>query len=349
MRTFPLLRAIQVAACILLASGGVATASHAQPLFRSDSVLQVTITTNLRDLTRERDSTQLEWFGASFSYKKGDSTVTVPTELRARGHFRRQKGNCSFPPLFIRVKGADARGTELQGNPRTKITTSCRPGDTEYDQYILQEYGVYRMYQLLNPIHPRTRLARITYEDSAARMKPITVYAFFGELDEEVAKEHDMKLQEEMKGARFRDVEPVTLQSMALFALMVGNSDWSLGALHNVYLLQDTTGVIRTVAYDWDWVGLLKTRYSRPDYRLPIKSVAERYYMGPCYTEAEWLPTVLKFQAARPAIDSLWASIPGLTENKREQVSRYLGQFWQILDKPKELGKITKSCRAEGN
>jgi hypothetical protein len=275
--------------------------------------------------------------------------VTVPTELRARGHFRRQKGNCSFPPLFVRVKGADARGTELQGNPRTKITTSCRPGDSDYDQYILQEYGVYRMYQLLNPIHPRTRLARITYEDSAARMKPITVYAFFGELDEEVAKEHDMTLREEMKGARFRDVEPVTLQSMALFSLMVGNSDWSLGALHNVYLLQDTMGVVRTVAYDWDWVGLLKTKYSRPDYRLPIKSVAERYYMGPCYTEAEWLPAVLRFQAAKLAIDSLWASIPGLTDNKRKQSTEYLKQFWDILEKPKELGKITKSCRAEGN
>jgi hypothetical protein len=349
MRSFQLLRAVRTVACALVALSGAASVTQAQPLFRSDSLIDVTITTNLRDLVRERDSTELAWFGAAFSYKVGDSTVTVPTELRARGHFRRQKGNCSFPPLFVRVKGADARGTLLQGNPRTKITTSCRPGDSDYDQYILQEYGVYRMYQLLNPIHPRTRLARITYEDSAARVKPITVYAFFGELDEEVAKEHKMTLREEMKGARFRDVEPVTLQSMALFALMVGNSDWSLGALHNVYLLQDTMGVIRTVAYDWDWVGLLNTKYSRPDYRLPIKSVAERYYMGPCYTEAEWLPSVIRFQAAKPAIDSLWAGIPGLTDNKRQQVSRYLGQFWQILEKPKELGRMTKSCRAEGN
>lgn len=349
MRPVHLMRAMRAVTCALLALSGFATAGDAQPLFRSDSVVEVTITTNLRDLVRERDSTQLAWFGATFSYKIGDSTVTVPTELRARGHFRRQKGNCTFPPLFIRVKGADARGTLLQGNPRTKITTSCRPGDPDYDQYILQEYGVYRMYQMLNPIHPRTRLARITYEDSTARMKPLTVYAFFSELDEEVAKEHNMTLREEMKGARFRDVEPVALQSMALFALMVGNSDWSLGALHNVYLLQDSMGVMRTVAYDWDWVGLLNTKYSRPDYRLPIKSVSERYYMGPCYTEMEWLPAVLKFQETRPAIDSLWTRIPGLSDSKRQQVDRYLGQFWQILEKPKDLGRMTKSCRAEGN
>jgi len=323
--------------------------AHAQPLFRTDSVLTVTITTNLRELIRERDSTELQWFGAEFAYVDGDSTVTLPVELRARGHFRRQRSNCEFPPLFVRVKDQDARGTQLQGNPRVKLVTPCRPGNDEYQQYILLEYGVYRTYAALNPIHPRTRLAQITYRDSSDRTKLITVQAFFSETEEEVAKEFDMSLRDNLTGARFRDLDAPTLQSVALFALMVGSADWSIGGLHNVYLLQDSLGTFRPVAYDWDWVGLVSARYARPDYRLPIKSVAERYYMGPCYTAEEWSSGVARYLASRSAVDAVWSAIPNLTDNRRQQAARYLGDFWKILENPRELTRLTKSCRLEGN
>lgn len=343
MIPFPLL-ALSIALVVLPAASALA-----QPLFRTDAPLTVTLTTNLRDLLRERDSTKLRWFGAEFSYTDGDSSIVVPVELRARGHFRRQRSNCDFPPLFVRTRDAVARGTQLQGNPRVKLVTPCKPSISEFEQYILLEYGVYRTYALLNPLHPRTRLARITYQDSANRIKPMTVFAFFAETDEEVAKEHDMTLRENLTGARFRDVDQPTLQSISLFSLMVGNSDWSLAGLHNVYLLQDTVGGFRPVAYDWDWVGLVNTRYSRPDYRLPIKSVTERYYMGPCYTQEQWSPTVTRFLASRSAVDSVWASIPNLQDNKRLQATRYLGDFWKVLENPREFSSLTRSCRPEGN
>ena len=326
-----------------------AAAARAQPLFRSDSVLNVTITTNLRDLVRERDSTKLAWFGAEFVYVDGDSTVTVPVELRARGHFRRQRGNCEFPPLLVRVNDNDSRGTQLQGNPRLKLVTPCRTGSDEYQQYVLLEYGVYRTYAALNAMHPRTRLAQVTYRDSSDRVKPITVQAFFSETEEEVAKGLDMKLADKLLGARFDDIDAPTLQSVALFSVMVGNPDWSISGQHNVYLLQDSTGLYRPVAYDWDWVGLVNARYAKPDYRLPIKSVTERHYMGPCYTLEEWSPAVSRYLASRAAVDSVWSAIPNLSDNRRQQAARYLGDFWKILENPRELSRLTKSCRPTSN
>lgn len=324
-------------------------AAQSQPLFRSDSVLTVTITTNLRDLIRERDSTKLEWFGAAFTYADGDSTVTVPAELRARGHFRRQRRNCAFPPLSVAVRDKQEQGTILQGNDRLKLVTPCRPDSEEYGQYVLMEYGVYRAYQALAPIHPRTRLARITYVDSSGREDPITVPAFFLETDEEVAKEHDVALREGMTGATFADVHQPTLQSVALFGLLAGNSDWSLGGLHNIYILQDSLGVVYPVAYDWDWVGLVNTRYARPDYRLPIKSVTQRYYMGPCYSPEQWAPAVTLFRARRAEVDAVWRSIPGLSEKRQEQAVKYLEDFWKLLDDPGKFRDITKTCRPVGN
>ncbi len=339
---------LTVAAHLALLGASPATA-RAQPLFRSDAPLPVTITTNLRELVKERDSTDLQWFGAEFTYSAGDSTVTLPVELRARGHFRRQRGNCAFPPLWVRVRDDLEKGTELQGNPRIKLVTPCRPDSDDYQQYILLEYGVYRAYQTVLPVHPRTRLATITYRDSANRMDPLTVHAFFSEREEEVAKEHHVDLRDSMTGARFGDVDAPTLQSIALFSLMVGNSDWSLGGLHNIYLLQDSLGLIKPVAYDWDWVGLVNARYARPDYRLPIKSVVQRYYMGPCYTPQEWQPAVTVFKSKRAELDAVWAGIPGLDEKRRDQTTKYLAEFWKVLDNPGDFARLTKSCRREGN
>ncbi len=334
--------------CALLATLLAATV-HAQPLFKSEEVLPVTITSNMRDLVRQRDSTKLEWFGAAFTYSEGDSAVSIPVELRARGHFRRQRSNCEFPPLFVRGEKERLSGTELQGNPRLKLVTPCRPGSEEYQQYILLEYGIYRAYEVLNDIRPRTRLAQVTYVDSADRAKPLTVPAFFMETSKEVSDEEKMTLREEMTGARFADVHQETLQSLALFEVMVGGNDWSLGAQHNIFLLQDSLGVFYPVAYDWDFSGLVNARYAVPNEILPIKRVTERHYMGPCYTPEQWAPMLERFRSKRAEIDGVWAKIPGLTPKKQEQAVKYLEGFWKTIDNPKDFERMVKSCRKEGN
>ena len=113
----------------------------AQALFKEDAPLVMTLTTNLRDMLRERDSTELKWFGAEMQYKdEAGADVTIPVELRARGHFRRQARNCSFPPLFIRAPREVRDSSILQGNPRLKITTPCRPERADHQEYIYHEY-----------------------------------------------------------------------------------------------------------------------------------------------------------------------------------------------------------------
>ena len=169
----------------------VAPALEAQALFRDDAPLALTLTTNLRDLLRERDSTELRWFGAAMTYTDDKGVArNVPVELRARGHFRRQARNCFFPPLFLRANRESRDSTLLQGYPRVKITTPCRPEREEYQQYIYLEYLVYRSYAALDSVHHRSRLANITYRDSTDRVKPVTVTAFILEIEDEVADEH---------------------------------------------------------------------------------------------------------------------------------------------------------------
>ncbi|MCC7001561.1 MAG: hypothetical protein IT357_05360 [Gemmatimonadaceae bacterium] len=330
---------------------GVVSTARAQALFRDDAPLTLTLTTNLRDLVRERDSTDLRWFGAEMSYADSAGTLRrLPVELRARGHFRRQARNCAFPPLFIRAERAARDGTILQGNPRLKLVTPCRPTSDDYQQYIYVEYLTYRTYAIVNPVHHRTRLARITYRDSTDRVKPITVMAFFLEIEEEVADEAKLKFTEQT-GAVFDDMEPEALNRLSLFEYWVGNTDWSLGALHNISIFQKPDGPYVPIAYDFDWSGVVNARYSFPSEKLGIRTVRDRLHRGPCRSSAEWAPIIAHFQSKRAAVDSLWsAPLAGLEPKRQADSKAFLDQLWPILADAKRVERdLVKTCQKVGN
>ncbi len=326
-----------------------AATSDAQALFREDAPLTITLTTNLRDLLRERDSTELRWFGTELAYADSTGIRRVPVELRARGHFRRQARNCTFPPLFIRAERAARDSSILRGNPRLKIVTPCRPAVAEYQQYILLEYLLYRTYALVNEVHHRTRLVNITYRDSADRVRPIAVTAFLLEIEEEVADEHGIELVE-LTGAIWDDVKPEVLNRLSLFEFWIGNTDWSLGALHNITLFRDANGHV-PVAYDFDWSGAVNARYSFPQSTLGIRTVRERLHRGPCRTAEQWAPTLAHYQSIRASVDSVWAMpVAGLDPRKRADAKSYLDQLWPILGDARRFQRaVIDVCQKVGN
>ncbi len=343
--------AVLVAAVVGLLAVALPSSAPAQVLFRADAPLTLTLTTNLRDLLRERDSTALRWFGAEMAY--ADSTGAerrLPVELRARGHYRRQARNCTFPPLFLRADRTTREGTILQGNPRLKIVTPCRPNIDEYQQYIYLEYLVYRTHAAIQPVHHRTRLINVTYRDSTDRVKPITVTGFFLEIGEEVADQHGLEYSEE-PGAVWDDVDTPTLDRLALWEFWIGNTDWSLSALHNVELYRNKAGDFIPVAYDFDWTGAVNTRYAFPQPTLGIRTVRERLHRGPCRTAAQWAPTIAHFQAKRAAVDSIWAlPIEGLDDRRRKDSKNFLDQLWPILEDPRRFNRmVVTTCQKQGN
>ena len=323
----------------------------AQALFKEDAPLVMTLTTNLRDMLRERDSTELKWFGAEMQYKdEAGADVTIPVELRARGHFRRQARNCSFPPLFIRAPREVRDSSILQGNPRLKITTPCRPERADHQEYIYPEYLTYRTYAAIDSVNHRTRLAHITYRDSTDRVKPITVTAFFLEIEDEVADEHALKLVD-TKGALFADVVQPVLDKLSIFEYWIGNTDWSLSALHNITLFQNEQMELVPVAYDFDWSGAVNARYSFPQANLGIRTVRQRLHRGPCRTAAEWAPTVAHYKAKRPVLDSIWTTpLEGLDPKPQADTKKWLDELWPILDDARQFKReVIDKCQPKGN
>ena len=324
----------------------------AQSIFKSDVPLEVTLSANFRDLTRERDSTKLQWFGAEMTYKDDEgNTQTVAVELRARGHFRRQAANCSFPPMFVRVRGRENReGTLLQGNPRLKLVTPCRPNLAEYQQYIYSEYLTNRTYAIIDPIHSRTRLASITYVDSTGRSKPVTVTAFFLETQEEVADQAKLTYKERT-GVTWEYIPSDVIDRISLFQYWIANTDWSTAGLHNIFMLEISDLEYRPVAYDFDWSGLVNTRYSRPNATLGLTSTRQRLHRGPCRTAEQWAPTIAYFQSKRAAVDSLWTTpLEGMDPRRQADGKKYLDQLWPIVEDPRRFKReIIDQCQREGN
>lgn len=337
-----------LALVLLLVAG---SAVDAQPLFREEVPVAVTITTNLRDLTRERDSTRLRWFGAELKYTDADGTArTLAVEIRARGHFRRQSSNCTFPPLFLRSSRETRDGSLLQGNPRLKIVTPCRPASADYQQYIFTEYKAYRSYAAIDSIHHRVRLANITYVDSLNRVRPIAVSAFFMETDEEVADEHALEVFEQ-QGALWDVFDGPHIDRIALWEYAIGNTDWSVSALHNIVMFRDSLGGYRPVAYDFDWTGLVNPRYAFPNPTLGIRTVRQRLHRGPCRNAEQWAPTIAHFQARRATLDSIWsAPEPGQDPRRLAEAKQYLDEFWRVLDDPRAFKReVIDRCQQHGN
>ncbi len=347
-----MIRRLAVLACVAAcAAACAAPAIGAQELFKSREPLQVVLTTNLRDLLRERDSTALRWFGAEMKYRDASGAERViPVELRARGHFRRQAGNCAFPPLFLRAERAVRDSSILRGNPRLKLVTPCRPGSSDYQQYIFTEYQVYQTYALLDPVHHRTRLIQVTYVDSTERVKPIAVTAFFLEVADEVADEHRLE-HVETTGVTWEYIVPEPMNVISLFQYWVGNTDWSVAGLHNIAMFRNPAREFRPVAYDFDWTGVVNARYAFPNRALGLSSVRERRHRGPCRTAEQWAPTVALFQNQRAAIDSIWSTpLPGQDARPLANAKRYLDQFWPVLEDARQFRRqIIDECQPVGN
>ena len=321
----------------------------AQKLFKRTEPLEITITTGLAKLIRDRDSTERVKHGAELAYKDSSGTILkLAVTLRSRGHFRRQMRNCDFPPLKVEITKVTAKNTVFEGNHTLKLASTCRPSNSDYEQYILQEAALFRMYSLITPWSYRMRLAHVTYQDSAGKAQSVKSWAFFVEDESDFAQRRNAK-KVDLKGARFDDLEPEVWGYAQLFQYMIGNTDWSVSALHNISLLKDTTGVVYGVPYDFDWSGAVGAKYAFPNSQLPIHNVRERLWRGDCRTVEELLPAIERFKARRAALDSTYLSMDGMVPPVKEQMRKYIAEFWTAIENPKKLAAEFKRNCGSGN
>ncbi len=245
-------------------------------LFSSHDLIEFTIETDYGDLRGDREQ-ESEYRPAILRMTDDEGTArTIDIRVRTRGLYRLE--NCRFPPLRVNFPRNSMGGTVFDGQNGIRLVSHCRDRDDD-EQNVLEEYLVYRTFNLLTDESFRVRLARVTYADGDDDDDPTVRYAFFREEDEAMAERLGGTYLE-IRQASPRNFGTEQAVRFAVFQYMVGNTDWSMVQFHNAEVFQNLEGIYVPVPYDFDWTGFVSARYARPDERLRIRNVRLRIYRG---------------------------------------------------------------------
>jgi hypothetical protein len=336
-----------------------AAAPPSFPLFQSHETLPLRIEAPLTSIFKERGEERTDHPSKLVLEQPGAEPVALDIAIRTRGQTRLSRRICEFPPLRLEFDSAQADATVFRGQDQLKLVTHCQDGRPEHEQYVLQEYLVYRVLNLLSEISFRARLVRITYVDTDAKRDTVTRYAFLLEDARELAARTGFD-RLEVPAVPPDMTDPLYLALVEVFQYMIGNPDWSAfmkepddeECCHNTVTIGDAMGPVFSVPYDFDITGLVNTRYAdrlfRPAERpeLGIRSVRERLYRGRC-ASVPLLPQVFALlNEKRDAIYQLYREQPDLDPKVLQESTKYLDEFFGIInDRRKAAREIQQKCR----
>jgi hypothetical protein len=335
---------------ILEAQAPQAPADSTEPrararLFDAADPLVLTLTADFGAIGKQRGTEKKSLPGVlSYVAATGDS-VRLDVQLRTRGHFRLNL--CQYPPLKVTFDKTQTPHTLFSHESSSlKLTVQCRGGQS-YTNYLLEEYLIYRGYNLLTDRSFRARLARVTYVDATGKHPPETRHAFFVEDDDRMARRNHMKLFVQ-KGVTQGELDFDQTGLAMVFQYMIGNTDFAVTALHNIVLIQDSVGTVYPVPYDFDWSGVISTPYARPDARLPIQTVRQRTFRGICLAPEELAALFARFNAQKDAIYALYHGLEpeGLEPKRVKQALDYYDEFYKTInDAGRTRQEFTRTCQ----
>lgn len=230
----------------------------AQPigLFDQHTLLEVELRVDILALQADRGK-EVDYHPAELRYVADGDTLSVPTKVRARGHFRRQPQICEFPPLKIKTGKNARQGTLFEAHDELKLVAHCKE-----DELVLREYLLYRIYDILSDHCLKVRPIRITYRDLRGAIPPETHFAFFLE-HQDVADNRLKAIQLEDMRLKPHMIDSDNLVLVSLFSYLIGNSDWDVLMEKNVriFRLPDRPKPI-LLPYDFDWSGAVAASYT---------------------------------------------------------------------------------------
>lgn len=314
-----------------------------EAFFSSIAPLEVTLTTNIKRIRGDKGENP-PWRPAVLSFTDASGKpVSIPTQIRTRGIWRLK--HCEFPPLRLNFKGEATKGTMLQGIDKPKLVSYCRDTD-EYEQYILQEMQLYRVYSLLTPASHRVRLLQVTYTDSATGKVQAKRAAVLLEEAEVMAARMGGPIID-LKGALPDDLEPFHDALIGVFQYFIGNTDFSTYALHNVELVNQKSGEIVPVPYDFDFSGVINATYATTDPKLAIQRVRDRLFKGYCRPGGDYDKAFARFNEKKDDIYALYRDPIGklLQPKLVEETLKYYDEFYKTINDPKKAKRdILADC-----
>lgn len=336
-------------ALLVLLAGLIASPAAARPLFATSDVLDVTIRAPLKEYKTGSKASN-EAFPATIESGGISHAIT----LGRRGKSRQKDDICDFVPLRVRFNEKPDESSIFHKQKSLKLVTHCRSGG-RFQQHLLREYSAYRLYNQLTDRSLKVRLARINYHDGADAKPDITSYGFFIEDIDDAAKRLDMK-EIDVSGVQRGALTRSDSARYALFQYMIGNTDWSTRygprgeyCCHNSKLIGPDKGArtnLIPVPYDFDMSGWVDAPYAVPNEQLPIRNVRSRLYRGYCEWNTDLPAAISEAKARRAALEAEIANVPGMADKTKQQLGKYLADFYDDVAAPADVQKsLISRCR----
>jgi hypothetical protein len=305
-------------------------------LFENDEVLNIKLTGYISELLNDRADVS-KYHPLTVSYKAKDSSkISIPAEAKTRGHFRKKRMNCAYPPLLLHfLKSEPIKSSVFKHQNKLKLVMPCKG-----DEYVIREWLVYKLYNLVTDKSFRARLVRVELDDTQKKKKTAPFYGILLEDEEQMTKRNNSVVINK-KMMRMDQTESVSFLKMAVFEYLVGNTDWSVQYLQNITLLaKDANDVPTAVPYDFDLAGLVNAPYALPAEELKMTSVRERRYRGYCITDIKKFEEIVVFyNRLKNKIYSLYTQCP-LPDAKYVKASlQYFDEFYKTINDGKALQK----------
>jgi hypothetical protein len=321
------------------------------PLFRDDTVLKAVLTAPIAQVYAEKlQDSRVEHPGQLTYIDENGETQRLDVSIRTRGNFRRVY--CDNAPLRLNFKKSQVKGTLFADQNKMKIVAPCGDGAL-YQRYVVLEYLAYRTLQVLTDYSYRTRMIRLSYVDSEEKMAPWTSLVFVIEDDGDMADRLGLQ-RLHVEEVRFAELDRAKTALAELFQLMIGNNDYSIlksvageECCHNSDILAvDEAGLRIPIPFDFDFSGLVNSKYAAPPDHLPITKVRHRYYTGLCHPPGVLEDALAHVSSKRDEIEAVFEKVRPVNENAAQNGLAYIQSFFKLLDTPKRVEKeIFGRCR----
>lgn len=295
--------------------------------FDHDQPAEITLIFNVKKYQQNKYINK--YIPAELIYYMGDSLIEKHNNLKIKARGTSRKEVCLFPPIRLKVSG---KGIPTNLPPElkfVKIVTHCKGSKTNLN-YMMKEFLTYKIYNIISPYSFHVRLLKMKYIDTGRKNKVTETWAFMLEPEAMLAGRMDM-IPVKLDHLGFLHTDIIWASYMTMFQYMIGNTDFSLAGRHNIKLLKSNDPLsvsLIPVPYDFDYSGIVNASYAVPREELGLKSITERYFLGPCRSIDDYLAVINMLQAKKEEIYNLINSFEYLPESERKTVIKYLDGFY---------------------
>jgi hypothetical protein len=304
--------------------------ADASTLFDSDELLEVSINVDEKAISGNS--------ATSLATSITDAATGLKTKgiLSLRGNSR--LSGCRPSPFRFKRTDTASKSTLLNANQTVYVVTHCFES-TEGEGYafetnVTREYLIYKIYEALNPIAIRTRLVKITYDNSKPHL------ALLMENISDVAKRHHLSVTENL----YRGTDKSeSWRKLRIFLAYVQDIDKDISTSKNAFLLKTKHNSVTAVPYDFDMTSLIGINDPTPNLSLDanyydgmgnqkfatttIRNVRDSLLNDPKFTNS-----LLEFKALEPKIVDLVTKLtPYLNPEWIRRFLRYTHEFMKPL------------------